>query len=121
VLHFTHNLSLLIILILDCLSLLVFKIDCLSLRCIKDYRQISILSTIRAYLANGVKLTVCPGALTDGLLILMLHDYLLLEPIRMVCALRGHGLVNQVAVEFLLTAVTVHRGILVKVLKEVAV
>ena len=120
-LHFNHNLSLLVILILDCLSLLVFKIDRLSLRCIKDYRQISILSTIRAYLANGVKLTVCPGALTDGLLILMLHDYLLLEPIRMVCALRSHGLVNQVAVEFLLTAVTVHRGILVKVLKEVAV
>jgi hypothetical protein len=121
VLHFTNNLSLLVILILNCLSLFVLKIYWSSLRCIEDNRKISILSTIRAYLTNGVKLTICLRALTDSFLILMLLDYLLLEPICMVCALRGHSLVNQVSMELLFAAITVHRGILVKVLEKVAV
>ena len=51
----------------------------------------------------------------------MLLDNLLLKPIRMVIALWGHGLVYQVAVELLLAAVTVHTGVLVKVLEKVAV
>jgi hypothetical protein len=51
----------------------------------------------------------------------MLLDNLLLEPIRMVIALRSHSLVYQVAVELLLAAVTVHTGVFVKVLEKVTV
>ena len=110
-----------VILILNCLSLLVLKINRLPLRRIKNNWQILILSTIRAYLTDRVHLTVSPGALTPRLFILMLLDNLLLKPIRMVIALWGHGLVYQVAVELLLAAVTVHTGVLVKVLEKVAV